>query len=331
MALRVVVPGFGPSTTGWRRADPLPEARITEARQKVLDALDAKEPRSTGELARAAGVGAGVVRGMADAGLLVPAVLPVVPAVRHPGPGASRRSPVAGPGRRGRFPAPGGGGAKILGHAAGRRDRLGQDRGVSGGGRGMPAPGPPVARAAAGDRAVLAMAGALRAPLRRRTRGLALGPHLAGPPDHLARGGRGRGAGRGGRPFRAVPAVPRSRPGRGRRGARDGVQAGGGRGLPRPRHGRGARPLLRRPGRAGVGHPQPGDAGERRGRPLSPPDPADAPWRGRVARGDGDRHARCPAGARPFPGAAADPGGPRHAGSAASRRCCSSTAAAMRR
>src|ERR1700735_3440614 len=64
MALRVVTPVFGPSTTGWGRADPLPEARITEARQRVLAALDAKEPRGTGELALAAGVGAGVLRGM---------------------------------------------------------------------------------------------------------------------------------------------------------------------------------------------------------------------------------------------------------------------------
>jgi primosomal protein N' (replication factor Y) (superfamily II helicase) len=86
MALRVVSPGFGPSTTGWRRAAPLPEARITEARQKVLDALDAKEPRATGELALAAEVGAGVVRAMADAGLLVPAVLPLAPPFAIPDP-----------------------------------------------------------------------------------------------------------------------------------------------------------------------------------------------------------------------------------------------------
>jgi primosomal protein N' (replication factor Y) (superfamily II helicase) len=86
MALRVVAPGFGPSLAGWRRADPLPEMRVTEARQKVLDALAEKEPRSTGELALAAGVGAGVVRGMAEAGLLVPAVLPIAPPFAIPDP-----------------------------------------------------------------------------------------------------------------------------------------------------------------------------------------------------------------------------------------------------
>ena len=90
MALRVVSAGVGPSPTGWRRADPLPEARSTETRQRVLDALAMKEPRSTGELARTAGVGTGVVRGMADAGLLVPALMRIqqpfaVPDPEHPG------------------------------------------------------------------------------------------------------------------------------------------------------------------------------------------------------------------------------------------------------
>ncbi len=86
MALRVVSRGFTASTIGWRRADPLPEARITEARQRVLDALAMQEPRGTAELALAAGVGAGVVRGMADTGLLVPAVLPLAPPFAIPDP-----------------------------------------------------------------------------------------------------------------------------------------------------------------------------------------------------------------------------------------------------
>jgi primosomal protein N' (replication factor Y) (superfamily II helicase) len=90
MALRVVSPGIGPSPTGWRRADPMPEARSTEARRRVLDALALQEPRGTGELARAAGVGTGVVRAMADAGLLVPARLHIqapfaIPDPEHPG------------------------------------------------------------------------------------------------------------------------------------------------------------------------------------------------------------------------------------------------------
>ena len=57
--------------------------------------------------------------------------------------------------------------------------------------------GPPGAGAAAGDRAVLAMAGAVRAPLRRGAGGVALRPDLADAADHLAGGGRRRGAGGG--------------------------------------------------------------------------------------------------------------------------------------
>ncbi len=86
MALRVVAPGVSAPATGWRRADPPPDARVTEARRKVLDALTQHEPRATGDLTRAAGVGAGVVRGMADAGLLVPAVLPIEPPFVIPDP-----------------------------------------------------------------------------------------------------------------------------------------------------------------------------------------------------------------------------------------------------
>ncbi len=77
MALRVVQQAPGPAT-GWRRADPLPESRMTDARRKVLAVLGAGEALSTQDLARAAGVGASVVRGMADHGLLVPALLPAV-------------------------------------------------------------------------------------------------------------------------------------------------------------------------------------------------------------------------------------------------------------
>ncbi len=48
MALRVLAQGVGRPATGWRRADPLPEVRITEARRKVLDALAEREPRGAG-------------------------------------------------------------------------------------------------------------------------------------------------------------------------------------------------------------------------------------------------------------------------------------------
>jgi primosomal protein N' (replication factor Y) len=85
MALRVVRPPTGPAS-GWRRAVPMPEVRLTPARQRVLDVLAGSEPRSTAELARAAGVGSSVVRGMADAGLLLPEVLPVRAPFTRPDP-----------------------------------------------------------------------------------------------------------------------------------------------------------------------------------------------------------------------------------------------------
>ena len=59
---------------------------------------------------------------------------------------------------------------------------------------------------------------------------------------------------------------------------------------------------------------QPGDAGQRRGGPLSPDCAADPARRGGAAGGGGRRYARHAAGAGAFPGAAADRGGARHAG-----------------
>jgi primosomal protein N' (replication factor Y) len=88
MALRAVgTGGPGRQAIGWRRADPLPEARLTEARRRVLEALAASEPRTTAELARVAGASTGVVRGMAAAGFLVPAMLPVTAPFALPDPG----------------------------------------------------------------------------------------------------------------------------------------------------------------------------------------------------------------------------------------------------
>jgi primosomal protein N' (replication factor Y) (superfamily II helicase) len=93
MALRVIGPASEP-TQGWRRATPPDGARLTEARGRVLATLDGTEPRATQDLARAAGVGAGVIRGMAAAGLLAPAPLAALPAFAtpdpaHPGPALS--------------------------------------------------------------------------------------------------------------------------------------------------------------------------------------------------------------------------------------------------
>ena len=45
MALRVVTPAFTRPIMRYRRADPLPTARVTPPRQRVLDALARQEPR----------------------------------------------------------------------------------------------------------------------------------------------------------------------------------------------------------------------------------------------------------------------------------------------
>ncbi|MBV9735724.1 MAG: primosomal protein N' [Acidisphaera sp.] len=93
MALRINALRPDAPPTGWRRAETMLETRLTEARRRVLAALGEAEPRSTAALARAAGVGAGVIRGMADAGLLAPAALPLpgfaAPDPDQPGPALS--------------------------------------------------------------------------------------------------------------------------------------------------------------------------------------------------------------------------------------------------
>jgi primosomal protein N' (replication factor Y) len=105
MALRVnaLRPETGP--TGWRLADSPPEVRITDARQRILDALGGGVPLSAAELLRRTGVSSGVIRGLADAGLIEPVALPVAPAfVRpdpdHPGPGLSPAQAEAAAGLR---------------------------------------------------------------------------------------------------------------------------------------------------------------------------------------------------------------------------------------
>ena len=76
MALRPDCRLMPAAATGWAAAAPLPEVRLTAERQRVLAALGDGRAQGTGELAGQAQVSEGVVRGMARAGLLVPAALP---------------------------------------------------------------------------------------------------------------------------------------------------------------------------------------------------------------------------------------------------------------
>jgi len=65
--------------------------RLTAARQRVIDVLQGGPPRTMADLARQAGVGGGVVKGLFDAGRLIKVELPAqlsppIPQWDHPGP-----------------------------------------------------------------------------------------------------------------------------------------------------------------------------------------------------------------------------------------------------
>jgi primosomal protein N' (replication factor Y) len=81
---------------GWRRAAAPPKGvRITPPRARVLAALDDGAARAGGALTEAAGVAPAVLRGMADAGLIEPALLARAP--RFAAPEAGRPGPALGP------------------------------------------------------------------------------------------------------------------------------------------------------------------------------------------------------------------------------------------
>ena len=216
-------------------------------------------------------------------------------------------------------------------HAAQGRHRLGQDRGLSRGGRRGAAPRPPGAGDAARDRADGRVPRPGRGALRRPPRRVAFRRHLAEPPPRLGRRRPRRGGAGRRRPLGAVPAVRRPGPDRGRRGARRLLQAGGRRALPRPRHGRAARLDRGGGGRARLGHPEPRDLGQR-ARPANTP-ASTCP--------SGSASPRCPRWPRSTCAARASPRAPgsrprspprsASASPRASSRSCSSTAAAMRR
>jgi primosomal protein N' (replication factor Y) (superfamily II helicase) len=101
-----------PARAGWQLAPgAIREAvRLTPARQRVLDRLGPGDVRSGTDLAEAAGVSAGVVRGLADAGLLVPALLPrggtfPRPDPEHPGPRLAPEQAAAAEALRGKVAA----------------------------------------------------------------------------------------------------------------------------------------------------------------------------------------------------------------------------------
>ena len=89
MALRTNALRPEPMALGWTAAEDASADRLTPARRRVLEAAAA--PASSATLREAAGVGGGVIRAMADAGLLVPGVMPrarlfAAPDLDRPGP-----------------------------------------------------------------------------------------------------------------------------------------------------------------------------------------------------------------------------------------------------
>ena len=86
MALRVVDRQPPPLPVGYRLAEAPPEARQTPARVKIRAILADGQARGLHDLAAAAGVSTGVVRGMVDAGLLMPVAMAVAPAFARPDP-----------------------------------------------------------------------------------------------------------------------------------------------------------------------------------------------------------------------------------------------------
>ena len=90
MALRVNALRPDTPPLGWEVAADVTGARLTPQRERVLAALR-NGPRASSDLIREAEVGAGVIRAMADAGLILPAALPMQrpftpPDPAYPGP-----------------------------------------------------------------------------------------------------------------------------------------------------------------------------------------------------------------------------------------------------
>ena len=86
MALRVNALRPDAPATGWRLAETPPAFRATPARTRVLAALAGRQPQSLADLAANACVSSAVIRGLADAGAVVPAALAATPLFGRPDP-----------------------------------------------------------------------------------------------------------------------------------------------------------------------------------------------------------------------------------------------------
>ncbi len=84
MALRVNALSPPAPTPGWELAAPLPEGKLTEARRRVLAVMQDGIARPGPEIMRLADVSSAVLRGLADAGMLVPTPIPAGRAFAEP-------------------------------------------------------------------------------------------------------------------------------------------------------------------------------------------------------------------------------------------------------
>ena len=325
-AFEPVKPRFGVCIADASAAPP----RLTPARKRALEVAADGLPRAKSALAAEAQCSTGVIDGLVEAGLLVEVV---IPERRYPVPRADHAE--------NQFTDAQAQAVHLL-RAAVDADAYSVTLldGVTGSGK-TEVYFEAVARALAQGRQALIMLPeiALTSQFMSRFQKRFGAPPVewhsalsaAGARARLAGGGDRRGARRGRRALGAVPALPGSRPDHRRRGARPGLQAGGPRPLSGARHGGGARQPRQDPGHAGVGDAVDREPRQRAHAALSPCRAAGPVLGRRDAGGQRDRPAPRAAGARQVAGAAAGRRPSRRRCRKASRRCCSSTGAAMRR
>ena len=322
--------GPGRERVGVRLAGPPPQ-RMTAARARALELFRDGLTRAKGDAAREAGVSAGVIDGLIDMGALETVVLPPEPVAEPPDPDFAKPEFSLGQ----------------LAAADSLRTTVAQGGytvtlldGVTGSGK-TEVYFEGVAENIRRKRQTLILMPeiALTAQFldrfsdafRRAPGGMAFAALAAHASAHLGGGGGERGVGDRRRALGAVSALRRSRPHHRRRRARPRLQAGGRRALSRPRHGGGARQRSRKSRCCSPPPRLPSNRKSTRGAAAT----AICICRSASAAPICRQSRRSTCGARARRAAASSRRGwPKpcsRPSNAKSRRCCSSTAAAMRR
>ena len=331
--LRMVLPSSaaldGPRQLTEYRLTGLVPDRLTPQREKALSALEARQG-TIRELAHHADVSDGVLRGLVNAGALEAVAVDADRSARLPRSRSRAARSQRRPAERSRKPRLGRRQGLRPG-AARRRHRLGQDRSLFRGHRGVPAARAASARPAAGNRAHRTLPEAVRGAVRLRSGRLALGPSLLAAAASMARHRRRRSGGDRRSPLGALPALSEARADRCRRGPRAELQTGRWRSVSRPRLCGDARQV-----RGHSRDPVDGDSADREqahggawpvSRSLASPS-----LRGRdAARHPADRPHPGSAAARALACPQAGRAKSKRTSAVPNNRCCSSTAAASPR